>query len=562
MLLYLHVKNLALIEEEEIGFQPGLNILTGETGAGKSIILGALGIALGGKVSKELLRDPSQDGLVEAVFSVTSEEQKKRLSELEVEIYDDSVILSRKISETRAIAKVNGETVPAQKLKQVGDIFIDIYGQHEHQSLLHKKKHLEMLDAYGKSVIRPVKELVRATYKTYIEIKDACEASQLDESERLREVGYLQHEIEEITAANLKEGEDEELEKSYRYMQNARKIAEGLNEAYGRTSGDGAADFVGRAVRELHAVAEYDERLEELSHMIDDIEGLLGDFNREISDYMDDMEFDAQVFQEVEQRLDLINDLKNKYGHTIPEVLQALEEKQQRLEQLQEYDSYRKDLEDRLQQVTNQLDSHCAELTKVRKERAKSLAETVRGALSDLNFLDVKFEMAFTALADYTANGADDAEFMISTNVGEPIRPLREVASGGEMSRIMLAMKTVLAKNDNIDSLIFDEIDAGISGRTAQAVSEKLAVVAAGHQVICITHLPQIAAMADMHFLIEKSVVNGGTVSNIHPLTTEESQQELARMLGGTQITDAVMQNAKEMKNLAKEKKQQLLGNV
>lgn len=559
MLLYLHVKNLALIEEEEIGFQPGLNILTGETGAGKSIILGALSIALGGKVSRDVLRDPACDGLVEAVFQVTSEEQKRKLAEMEVEIYDDSVILSRKISESRAIAKVNGETVPAQKLKQVGDIFIDIYGQHDHQSLLNKKKHLEMLDDFGRLEIAPKKEQVKESYRRYTELREEYEKSRLDEGERLREIGYLEHEIQEISSANLKISEDEELEKSYRLMKNSQKIAEGLNEAYTRTSGDGAADLLGRAVREIGPLVEYDEKLQDLSAMIQDVEGLLSDFNRELSDYMDSLEFDYEAFQEMEQRLDLINNLKSKYGNTIEDILEALNEKQQRLDKLQEYDSYLERLESDYKAMEAQLRSDCKDLTAVRKEKAVLLSEAVRNALLDLNFLDVKFEMSFSELSDFTANGLDDSEFMISTNVGEPIRPLREVASGGELSRIMLALKTVLAKNDEIDTLIFDEIDAGISGRTAQAVSEKLVVVASGHQVICITHLPQIAAMADQHFMIEKSIVDGSTISAIQPLTTEESQKELARMLGGTEITDAVMQNAREMKVLAAEKKRSLL---
>ena len=559
MLLYLHVKNLALIEEEEIGFQPGLNILTGETGAGKSIILGALSIALGGKVSRDVLRDPACDGLVEAVFQVTSEEQKRKLAEMEVEIYDDSVILSRKISESRAIAKVNGETVPAQKLKQVGDIFIDIYGQHDHQSLLNKKKHLEMLDDFGRLEIAPKKEQVKESYRRYTELREEYEKSRLDEGERLREIGYLEHEIQEISSANLKISEDEELEKSYRLMKNSQKIAEGLNEAYTRTSGDGAADLLGRAVREIGPLVEYDEKLQDLSAMIQDVEGLLSDFNRELSDYMDSLEFDHEAFQEMEQRLDLINNLKSKYGNTIEDILEALNEKQQRLDKLQEYDSYLERLESDYKAMEAQLRSGCKDLTAVRKEKAVLLSEAVRNALLDLNFLDVKFEMSFSELSDFTANGLDDSEFMISTNVGEPIRPLREVASGGELSRIMLALKTVLAKNDEIDTLIFDEIDAGISGRTAQAVSEKLVVVASGHQVICITHLPQIAAMADQHFMIEKSIVDGSTISAIQPLTTEESQKELARMLGGTEITDAVMQNAREMKVLAAEKKCSLL---
>ncbi len=549
MLENLHVKNLALIEEEDISFLEGLHILSGETGAGKSILLGAMNMALGGKVDKEMLRDAASDALVEVVFRITREEQRKALEALDVSVYDDQVILTRKITESRSVAKVNGETVPALMMKQVGDIFLDIHGQHEHQSLLHKKKHLELLDEYAKGEVQSLKTDLKEKYHAYIAKQKEWDEANLDETSRAREISFLEHEISEITSAQLRVGEDEELEQQYRRLGNSKKIMEALGGAYGESSN--ASDEIGRAIREMHPVAEYDDKLQDMLSTLNDVDGLLSDVNRDLSQYMSDSEFDGGRFAEVETRLNHINHMKEKYGSTIPEILETLNEKQARVEQLQGYGKYLEDLakdRDASKQAVQELSE---ELSHIRKRYAKELTAKVQEGLRDLNFLDVAFEMAFTPLDRFTADGMDEAEFMIRTNPGEPMKPLKDIASGGEMSRVMLAIKTVLAENDAIDTLIFDEIDVGISGRTAQAVSEKLSVVAKNHQVICITHLPQIAAMADQHYLIEKEVVNGTTISSIQALSYHDSITELARMLGGSVITQAVIDNAKEMKDLA-----------
>ena len=556
MLENLHVKNLALIEEEDITFLDGLHILSGETGAGKSIILGALGLALGGKVSKDMLRDPGKEALVEAVFRITRDSQRKQLAELDIEPYDDEVILSRKITESRSVAKINGEMVPAIKMKQVGDIFLDIHGQNDHQSLLHKKKHLEMLDEYAKNEVGPLKERMQTAYKTYAATQQEWkEANQLD-GDREREISFLEYEIKEITEANLEIGEDARFENQYRRLSNSKRIMEALSEAYQQTSGsDGASEQVGRAVQRLHQILSYDEALEPMFESLNDIDSLLSDFNRDLSQYMAETEFDEEMFAQIDGRLNEINRLKDKYGATIEDILAAKQEKEDRLEKLMHHEVYLAKLTQALNDAKKEAEDAAFALSGMRKRYAKELSGKVEEALMDLNFLDVHFSMEFLQTDHIGADGYDDAQFMIRTNPGEPIRPLKDIASGGEMSRIMLAIKTVLAEHDDIDTLIFDEIDAGISGRTAQAVSEKLHLVAKEHQVICITHLPQIAAMADHHYLIQKDVVGNETISSIEALSYHDSIKELARMLGGTTITQTVLDNAKEMKDLAQGKK-------
>lgn len=556
MLENLHVKNLALIEEEDITFLDGLHILSGETGAGKSIILGALGLALGGKVLKDMLRDPGKEALVEAVFRITRDSQRKQLAELDIEPYDDEVILSRKITESRSVAKINGEMVPAIKMKEVGDIFLDIHGQNDHQSLLHKKKHLEMLDEYAKNEVGPLKERMQTAYKTYAaKQQEWKEANQLD-GDREREISFLEYEIKEITEANLEIGEDARFENQYRRLSNSKRIMEALSEAYQQTSGsDGASEQVGRAVQRLHQILSYDEALEPMFESLNDIDSLLSDFNRDLSQYMAETEFDEEMFAQIDGRLNEINRLKDKYGATIEDILAAKQEKEDRLEKLMHHEAYLAKLTQALNDAKKEAEDAAFALSGMRKRYAKELSGKVEEALMDLNFLDVHFSMEFLQTDHIGADGYDDAQFMIRTNPGEPIRPLKDIASGGEMSRIMLAIKTVLAEHDDIDTLIFDEIDAGISGRTAQAVSEKLHLVAKEHQVLCITHLPQIAAMADHHYLIQKDVVGNETISSIEALSYHDSIKELARMLGGTTITQTVLDNAKEMKDLAQGKK-------
>ncbi len=556
MLQSLHVKNLALIEEAEVEFEDGLNILSGETGAGKSIIIGSLNLALGEKVPKEMLRENAEYALVELVFS-TPEELEEPLKALDVYPEEGQVIMSRRITATRSVGKINSETVSASQMRQVAALLIDIHGQHEHQSLLKKHRHLEILDDYARPWLGDKKERMAKCYRSYRKLRQELEEAATDEAARAREISFLEYEIGEIEDAALVPGEDEALEQEYRRLSHGKRILEATAQAYELTGGmDGVSEQTGRALQKLSAVSDFDPPLEQLLQQLLDIDGLLNDFNRELSSYQEDAEFSQEEFYRVEQRLDQINHLKSKYGASVDEVIKAKEEKQKRYELLVNYEQYMEDLKERLRQAEEKLQKSSGEVSAIRKKYAAKLCGEITKALSELNFLDVAFSMEFGAEKEYSANGIDDAEFMISTNPGEPKKPLGKVASGGELSRIMLAIKTILAENDKIGTMIFDEIDAGISGRTAQMVAEKMNVIARSHQVICITHLPQIAAMADHHYLIEKNVVDGATVTNIKPLKEEEKITELARMTGGVKITQAVRQSAAEMRTLALSVKQ------
>lgn len=552
MLLELQVKNLALIEQAQVEFGGGLNILTGETGAGKSIIIGSVNMALGGKASRDSIRQGADSAYIELLFSVDTPAQEEALKALDIQPGEDgTVIISRKITPSRSTAKINDETVTAARLKQVTSLLMDIHGQHEHQSLLNIHKHLEILDTYAKSQVSPVKEEIRREYHRYRQVKERLSSMEGGQEERLREADFCRFEIESIEQAALKEGEEEELTARYRKLSHAQKIMEGLSEAKEALDEEGIA----RAVRAVDQVSGFDKELKTIKDQIFDVEALVNELGHAITGYMEGCSYDEGEFRQIEGRLDVIHGFQAKYGSTIARILEVLEEKRKRLEELEHFEEIRAELEKELETSANLLEGFCTKLSQIRKKAGKELAERMKSSLIDLNFLDVTFVMEFRRLKGYTADGFDEAEFLISTNPGQPVKPLRAVASGGELSRIMLAIKTVLADTDEIPTLIFDEIDTGISGRTAQMVSEKLNEIAKSHQVICITHLPQIASMADSHFEIAKSVQRGKTVTNIRRLEKEESIHELARLLGGAQITDVVRQNAREMKELAERTK-------
>ena len=541
MLLELHVRNLALIERADVEFGDGLEILTGETGAGKSIIIGSVSLALGQKAPREIIRSGAEYAYVELVFSVT-EEKRAALEAMDVFPDEDGLlIISRKLLPARSVSKINDETVTAAKLRQVTGLLIDIHGQHEHQSLLHGSKHLEILDAYGKAEILPVKEKIESCYRRYRLLQEQLEEMNSDEESRRRETDFLQFEVDEIENAALKEGEED------RRFSNGRRILESLSSAYNAVETEG----LGQAIRQLGQVVAFDEALKAIEDQLYDAESILSDARHAIAAYMEEVSFDEEQLAETEKRLDLIHNLQAKYGNTIEQIFVSLEEKKTRLDQLANFDEYRRETQREYEKAQEQLEIFCGQLSELRRKAAVSLTARIRDGLIDLNFLDVQFDMEFRRMDHYTANGFDEAEFVISTNPGEPCRSLGMVASGGELSRIMLAIKTVLADSDEIPTLIFDEIDTGISGRTAQKVSEKLAIISRTHQVICITHLPQIAAMADCHFEIAKSTEGGKTKTEIRRLREEETVKELARLLGGVEITEAVLQNAREMKELA-----------
>lgn len=555
MLVSLHVKNLALIEETEVEFGEGLNILTGETGAGKSILIGSVNLALGARFDKDMLRQGAESALVELLFSCPPQERalREKLQELEIPMEEDTVLISRRMQPGKSVLRINGETVSARQVKKVAELLIDIHGQHEHQSLLHKKKHMEILDAYGGQEAQEALAAAAQCHREMTRIAQERAKNILDQETLKREQDLLAFECQEIQEAALRPGEDEILEENYRRMTNGKKITEALDEVrqYAGNEEGGAGSALSRALRCIHGITEYDSRLEQMAEQLTQIDDLLSDCNRDMAQYSDTLVWDEQDFRQTEDRLNCINRLKDKYGSTLEQILQVYEQKCQRLEKLADYDLYMSELERKLSQAEEELSQACEKLTAIRRESAVGLTKVLTGALQGLNFLTVQLEIRVLDRQPITAKGWDEVEFLISTNPGEAVKPLAQIASGGELSRIMLAIKTVLASRDDIDTLIFDEIDAGISGKTAWKVSEQLNCVARAHQVICITHLPQIAAMADRHFVIEKTASEDSTVTDIRLLAGDENLQELGRLLGSDGMTDAVLGNAREMRQQA-----------
>lgn len=555
MLLHLHVKNLALIEEEEVTFTDGLNILTGETGAGKSIIIGSVNLALGGKADKSIIRSGAPYALIEMIFTLDNDRQREILSEMDLPVEEDgTVLIKRKILPGRSIVSVCGETVTLHQLREISQCLMDIYGQRENQRLLRREAQLDLIDEYAGTRVQKCRQQVREAYHRWHGLQSEWEKGDLDQAARRREADLLAYEIGEIEEAAIREGEDTELEDRYRKLSGFQKISESASAAaaYTGIEGTGASDMIGRAARELASAGGYDSALDELAVQLSEVEDLLSDFNRSLKSYLMDLTFDPQEFSQIGQRLDVINHMKEKYGRTCAQIEEACAKRRERLEYLQDYENRRSLLQTEMQAAYAKLRELCAELSEARREASLSFAQEMRRELPELNFLQSDFSVELVSGEENLgADGWDRAAFYISMNPGEEPRHLEQIASGGELSRIMLAVKTVFAGKDDIHTFIFDEIDTGISGRTAWKVSQKLGKLAAHHQILCITHLPQIAAMQDSHFLIEKGSAGERTVTHIYPLSQEESDRELARLLGSETITETALQNAREMKKLA-----------
>lgn len=555
MLQNLYVKNLALIDEAEVEFGPGLNILTGETGAGKSILLGSVNLALGGKYSAQLLRSGAKSGLVELTFLVEDERILNALEVLDIYPEDGYLTLSRRLMEGRSVSKINGETVNTGVLRDVASLLIDIHGQHDSQTLLHRKNHLTLLDLYAKAETLPLRKKMAEHFRAYQELCKKAEENAMDEGSRQRELSLAEFEVKEIEEAALVPGEDEELEELYRRMTESRRITEGIAEAYQYTGDDArgnASDMLSRAIRSLQDASEFDETGSQLYGQLLEIDSLLNDFNRELAEYAKSFEFSEEEYTETEDRLNLLNHLKAKYGNSVKEIQAYCQAKKDRLRELEDYDTFMAELQGRIEKALSDVKKTAEKLHKVRTKYADVFAQEIRKQLEELNFADAGFEVRLKDTGRFGANGADEAEFYFSANPGEPIRPLGDVASGGELSRVMLAIKTVLADEEDTPTLIFDEIDTGISGITAGKVGEKLRLIGKSRQVLCITHLPQIAAASDHHFLIKKEMDGNSVKTRIFPLDEEASVEELARLLGGANITGRIMESAKEMKELAK----------
>lgn len=561
MLLNLHVKNLALIEEVDVDFEKGLIVLTGETGAGKSLILGSVNIALGNKASKDMIRKGTDYSLVELTFSV-SENCAKQLKKYDIYMEEDNIVtVTRKISEGRSISKINGETVNIKTLKNVMSLLIDIHGQHDHQSLLYTKNHLDILDKFAKDSILELKEQIKEEYSKYTKLIKKLEEFNIDEGQKAREIEFAEYEVNEIESANLKPEEDVQVEEEFKKLSNSKEIVSALSEIYNALSYEtagGLVDIINKAVMDINSIKGMDEKISQFQTELYDIDNLCRELTSQIYDYNSGMDFNPEYVREVEERLDVINHLKLKYGNNIEEILRYKEEKEEYLEKLNNMTDEMESVKNQISELEGTLNNLCTKLSEQRKKAAKELEVLVKQALVDLNFIAVEFEIQITRKESIGENGFDNVEFMISTNPGESVKPLVKVASGGELSRIMLAIKSILATEDDIDTLIFDEIDTGISGQTAMKVAEKMAKISRNHQVICISHLSQIAAMADSHYLIKKTADENSTTTSIKKLTRRQSIEELVRINGGTGITEAGLIHATEMKDMADRTKSNL----
>lgn len=551
MLLNLHVKNLALIEEVDIDFDKGLIVLTGETGAGKSLILGSVNIALGNKFTKDMIRAGKEFALVELTFSA-DEKSKKILQEYDINLEEDTITVSRKVNEGRSVSKINGETVNIAMLKTVMQSLVDIHGQHDHQSLLYKNKHLEILDKFAFGKEEGILKEVSDKYKEYQMLLENLKEFNMDETERTRELEFARFEVDEIDGAELMPGEDLELETEYKKSSNRQVTIENLSKINAIFSDrDGIAELIGNCVSLLSDVDSDEEEAKCIKDEIYNLEALVHDISREIYDFGSHLSYHPERLKEIEERLDTINHLKMKYGKSMEDIIAYREEKQKKIDSLTNYEENRSKIKNKIQNCEKELEKLSQKLSNARKQEALKLEALVIKALKELNFLQVDFKIEISRKNHFGEKGFDDVAFLISTNPGEPARSLGKVASGGELSRIMLALKSILADEDDVGTLIFDEIDTGISGKTAGMVAGKLALISRKRQVICISHLAQIASMADSHYLIEKNINNNETFTKIKKLNYDASIQELVRISDGGQITESAIIHAKEMKDMA-----------
>ncbi len=548
MLDSIHVKDLALIKEARIDLGQGLNILTGETGAGKSLIIGSLNLCLGGKADKEMIREGAEYALVELVFSIGDGELAAAVKALDMPLEEDgTLIITRKISAGKSRTMVCGESVTVKQVRELATLLLDVHGQHEHQSLLRNARQRELLDAYAGEDMHVCLDAMRQAWHEYNAVKDRIAALDTDESVRAREISLAEYEISEIEEAGIKPGEEAALDDAYREHKRKMENYSTLSSCALLLSEDGGVlDKLGRCIHEMNGIKDA-TGLSDIREAMESAEDSLNTALRDIRKYTDDDSFSPEEFDRLEKRLDTVRNLMLKYGQSEEAVLDYLEKTKMRLAELKDAENTLKRLEDEAALAVAKMDELCRKIRKMREKAAKTLEAEICDNLKELNFLKVDFEISIREAAEYGIYGKDEVEFVISTNPGEAKRPLADVASGGELSRIMLALKCVFAKKDRIGTLVFDEIDTGISGATAWKVSEMMGKLSRTHQLICITHLPQIAAMADSHYLIEKSEQEGRTISSISLLDDKERVAETARMLGTTGVTEASLRNAKEL---------------
>lgn len=565
MLQHLEINNIALIDRISMELDRGLNILTGETGAGKSIIIDSINAILGGRLSKDFIRTGKEKATVEAVFQIDNERFTDLFEAMGIEPEEDgTLIISREFNiQGRNICRINGRMTTVSVLREIGTRLIDVHGQHDNQSLLRTENHQEFLDSFAGSKLAQLKVQYSKLFEEYKGIKDKLSKLSDDKGGIERKVDLLKYQINEIKAAGLKKGEEEDLYKQKVLLSNSEKIITSLTCAYDALfSSDNmdniymsASDTVGRAMTELNSIVKLDKRFEDIANKLEGIYYQIDDVAEEIRNIRDEIEYDPDMLEKIEERIDLIYKLKKKYGNSIEEILDFCKEAEAELEETLNSEELIKKLRDKLVVLQNELYECALKIHNERCEVAGIIEGKIEKELEDLEMKKTKFKV-FVELDErvdengerpFTRNGLDMIEFMISPNVGEPLKPLSKIASGGEMSRIMLAIKNILANVDSIPTLIFDEIDIGISGKASQKVGEKLYNISRNHQVICVTHQAQIACMADNHFLIEKISDEETTRTNVKKLSKEELKNEIARILGGAVISDITLKHAEEM---------------
>ena len=546
MLSLLHIENIAVIECAEIAFDGGFNVLTGETGAGKSIVIDAISAILGQRAYRDMIRTGTSKASVRAVF--TGVPEFGWFEEYGVPYVEETIIQRVVYLDGKNVCRVNGTLVTVSILHQLGIQLINIHGQHDSASLFDEANHLTFLDDFAEN--QQLRDAYLEKYKAVEKLRREIDHLTMDEGEKLRRMETLKYQIEEISKAGLEPGEDEQLEARRKLLQNAEKLSNGMNTAveclYGGDDSDGAASLLAEAERALARISRFDDSIAELHERVSDLMYQVQDAAEEVRDARDSLSYSADELERIESRLDVIHKLRRKYGATCEDILTYLDKAKAELDEIEFADDHLERLKKNLKKAEKAAWDGAKVLRANRQETAKTMSERILTELAQLDMPRVRFSCEFTE-TELTANGADAVAFYMSANAGEALKPLSKVASGGELARIMLAMKNVLAEKDQIGTLIFDEVDTGVSGRAAQKVAEKLRSVAAYKQVLCVTHLPQLAALADTHLLIAKSERGGRTYTSVSPLDREGRKRELARIIGGASITETTLKSAEEM---------------
>ncbi len=546
MLSLLHIENIAVIESADISFDRGFNVLTGETGAGKSIVIDAISAILGERAYRDMIRTGAAKASVRAVF--TDVPQYPWFAENGVE-YDPETVVQREIFlDGKNVCRVNGSLVSVSILRKLGIQLINIHGQHDSASLFDEDNHLAFLDAFADN--QALREGYAQAYGAVAALRREIDSLTMDESEKLRRMETLKYQIAEIEKADLESGEDEALEERRKILQNAEKLSSGLEEAaqclYGGEDSDGAAGLLAQAEHALSRLGRFSDSFQTIHDRVADLMYQVQDAAEEVRDARDDLSYSADELEQIESRLDVIHKLRRKYGVTCADILAYLEKAKQEMDEIEFADDHLERLKGKLAKAEKAAWDCALALRKNRQEKAEQLSQRILTELTQLDMPRVQFSCQFEEL-DLTPSGADAVAFYMSANAGEALKPMSKVASGGELARIMLAMKNVLAEKDQVSTLIFDEVDTGVSGRAAQKVAEKLRSVASHKQVLCVTHLPQLAALADTHLLIAKSEREGRTYTSVTPLDLEGRKRELARIIGGANITETTLKSAEEM---------------